>query len=94
MSVKRIAAPSSSRRSDALTDCRDGQVQRRAPATRRLRPGSGVTTIAHDARAPAPDFGGPTLDGASFDSTRPGSVVVLNVWGSWCPPSQEERPKG
>ncbi len=56
--------------------------------------GSGtVTTIAPAEREPAPAFSGPLLGGGSFDLEEArGDVVVINVWGSWCPPCRAEAP--
>lgn len=41
----------------------------------------------------APHFSLPTLDGQqiSLDQFR-GKTVVLNFWGSWCPPCEDEAP--
>lgn len=56
-----------------------------------------VTTIAPIEREVAPEFTGPLLgdDGAVDDfrlADHLGEVVVLNVWGSWCPPCRKEAP--
>jgi thiol-disulfide isomerase/thioredoxin len=77
-----------------LAGCGDGQVQRVDTANQtRYISGSGITTIAPEDRTAAPAFSGPTLDGGSFDlAAHKGNVVVLNVWGSWCPPCRKEAP--
>ena len=51
----------------------------------------GIIPAAHRT---APDvLRGTTLTGDEFDSSAlGGSVVVYNVWGSWCPPCRAEAP--
>ena len=63
-----------------------------------------LTKVAPGQRQPVPTVSGPVLDprpgqGQSTlsDTTvstadHRGTVVVLNVWGSWCPPCREEAP--
>jgi thiol-disulfide isomerase/thioredoxin len=52
-----------------------------------------VSTFAPADRVKAPDFQGTTLDGKQWKfSDQAGKVVVLNVWGSWCPPCRKEAP--
>jgi thiol-disulfide isomerase/thioredoxin len=52
-----------------------------------------VMTFKQGDRKTLPDVTGPTLDGStlSLNSLR-GKVVVINVWGSWCGPCQDEAP--
>ncbi|MEU4190741.1 TlpA disulfide reductase family protein [Kribbella sp. NPDC026611] len=50
-----------------------------------------VSTFAAADRKPAPELTGKTLDDKTWTlSDHKGKVVVLNVWGSWCPPCRKE----
>lgn len=57
--------------------------------------GSGtITTIPEADREDAPELSGTTLDDEELaldDLASEG--VVLNVWGSWCPPCRKEAPE-
>lgn len=56
----------------------------------------GANDTAHESVLvghPAPPLVGTTLDGKQFDlSAWRGSVVLVNLWGSWCAPCQQEMP--
>ena len=78
-----------------LTACSSGQQasQDRKGQTGFVSGNSRVSTFAAGERKVAPQFGGQTLDGKSWNlSDHAGKVVVLNVWGSWCPPCRKEAP--
>lgn len=50
---------------------------------------SGIARIGD----PAPDFEMTTFDGEAFRlSEHRGEVVIVNFWGSWCPPCRDEMP--
>ncbi len=56
--------------------------------------GGGVRTMVPvEQRKDPVDLVGNTLTGERLDlSTFRGKPVVLNVWGSWCPPCRKEAP--
>jgi peroxiredoxin len=50
-----------------------------------------LTRIAPADREPVPTVSGTSLDGKPISTADyAGKVLVINVWGSWCPPCREE----
>ncbi|MFC9429836.1 TlpA family protein disulfide reductase [Streptomyces sp. NPDC056987] len=53
----------------------------------------GISTVAAADRLPVNKIEGQTLEGEKLDiADLKGKIVVLNVWGSWCPPCRAEAP--
>ncbi|MFF4748901.1 TlpA family protein disulfide reductase [Streptomyces sp. NPDC002514] len=53
----------------------------------------GIATVAEGERNPAGPLKGEDLQGGHLDvAAFRGKVVVINVWGSWCPPCRAEAP--
>jgi thiol-disulfide isomerase/thioredoxin len=53
----------------------------------------GISTVAKGERTSPDKLAGKTLDGTHLDvADLKGKVVVMNVWGSWCPPCRAEAP--
>ena len=52
-----------------------------------------ITVVQPADRKPSPEISGTDLDGNSISlDDFDGKTVVVNVWGSWCPPCRKEAP--
>jgi thiol-disulfide isomerase/thioredoxin len=79
-----------------VAGCSSGQqaAQNRQGQSGFVSGNGNVSTFAAGDRKAAPELTGKTLDGKTWTlSEQTGKVVVLNVWGSWCPPCRKEAPE-
>jgi len=84
-----------------LAGCTSGGAEDKAPSgtgasnAAGFVAGDGTVQVIDTAdRKAAPTLSGKTLTGSTFTlAEHLGSVVVLNVWGSWCSPCRQEAPE-
>jgi thiol-disulfide isomerase/thioredoxin len=78
----------------AVASCSGGAVGQNAPSGSNYVAGSYSSHYyAPGSRPAAPAVSGITLTGKRFSlAADRGLVVVLNFWGSWCPPCRREAP--
>ncbi|POX56452.1 redoxin domain-containing protein [Streptomyces sp. Ru71] len=76
-----------------LSGCTSGGTSGGGGDTNFVMGKDGIATADKGERADAPDLSGETVDGKQLDvAAYKGKVVVINVWGSWCPPCRAEAP--
>ncbi|MFJ5529435.1 TlpA family protein disulfide reductase [Streptomyces sp. NPDC093261] len=74
-----------------LSACGSGGTSGGSGNTNFITGKDGIATVKKGERAAAPDLSGTTIDGQKLDvADYKGKVVVINVWGSWCPPCRAE----
>ncbi|MFE7385194.1 TlpA family protein disulfide reductase [Streptomyces zhihengii] len=76
-----------------LSACGDGGKSGGGGDTNFVAGSGGIATVAKGERQAPHQLKGETLEGEQLDiADLKGKVVVMNVWGSWCPPCRSEAP--
>ncbi|MFD1659284.1 TlpA family protein disulfide reductase [Streptomyces caeni] len=76
-----------------LSACTSGGTSGGSGKTNYITGADGIATVKKSERDAAPDLSGTTIDGKKLDvADYRGKVVVINVWGSWCPSCRAEAP--
>ncbi|MFE7269359.1 TlpA family protein disulfide reductase [Streptomyces sp. NPDC057623] len=74
-----------------LSACSSGGTSGGGGDTNFVAGGNGIDTVAKGERAVAPVLSGETIDGKQLTTAATkGKILVINVWGSWCPPCRAE----
>ncbi|GHH20314.1 TlpA family protein disulfide reductase [Streptomyces lanatus] len=86
-----LAVTSTAAAALALSACTSGGTSGGGGDTNFVTGNNGIDTATQGKRAAAPDLSGETIDGKQLDTaTYKGKILVINVWGSWCPPCRAE----
>jgi thiol-disulfide isomerase/thioredoxin len=74
-----------------LSACSSGGTSGGGGDTNFVTGNNGIDTVPASSRRAAPVLSGETIDGKQLTTADyKGKILVINVWGSWCPPCRAE----